>query len=134
MKMFVLGCLFSVASLFVALFLIVELGLYPINADADPHWLERAMVQKAVDAYVQANSKRLTNPLPSSTEVLISGMKTFKSHCAQCHGSPTQPDATFGNSFFPRAPQFSLKGLDDETKEIFWRIKHGIRMTGMPAF
>jgi mono/diheme cytochrome c family protein len=134
MKSFLLGCLFTVCCFFVGAWAILKLGVYPINADAEAFWLEKKVAKMAIHSHLNKQTKDLKNPFSATPEVLNEGMKSFKSNCAGCHGSPTHVDATFADSLFPKAPQFGHKGLNDSSAEIFWLTKHGIRMSGMPAF
>jgi thiosulfate dehydrogenase len=132
---FLFGCIFTVLLICAVVVGVAKLGLYPVNADADPSWLERRLSHWAVDGYVPSQAKMLSeNPLKPTESVLMEGMKAFKSNCAGCHGSPADKEGHFGKAFFPKAPQFGNEGLDDDPREIFWITKHGIRMTGMPAF
>lgn len=134
MRSFLFGCLFSVLFVAGAGFLALWLGFYPVNADTDPAWAEKKLAKMAVDAYVSRQASKLENPIAVSPEALMDGMKSFKSNCAGCHGFSPQKDSTFADSMYPKAPQFGHKGLHDEVEEIFWITKHGIRMSGMPAF
>lgn len=65
----------------------------------------------------------------------------YKQNCAQCHGIPGQ-DVNYAKWMYPAAPQLFKKHAkgnvvgvsDDEPAETFWKVKNGIRLTGMPAF
>lgn len=36
---------------------------------------------------------------------------------------------------YPKPPQLATDGVEDDPEGVsFWRIKHGIRLTGMPSF
>lgn len=56
---------------------------------------------------------------------------------AVCHGS-AQGDASaspIAKGLFQKPPQLATEGVEDDAQgESFWKIKHGIRLTGMPAF
>lgn len=53
--------------------------------------------------------------------------------CINCHGAPGGERAGFSEGLNPSPPD--LKDVtDDEPAHIFWAIKNGIRMTGMPSF
>jgi mono/diheme cytochrome c family protein len=55
-------------------------------------------------------------------------------NCATCHGAPGVTWVKFSEGLRPYPPD--LKGLvkDREPQHLFWVIKNGIRMTGMPSF
>lgn len=134
MRSFFFGCLFTLFSIAAIGFGILWLGLFPVNADAEPYWLEKKLAHIAVDSYVERQIASLNSPLKDTPDVLMDGMKLFKSNCAGCHGSPSNTDPTFANAFYPKAPQIGIKGTHGKLEETFWITKHGIRMSGMPAF
>ena len=63
------------------------------------------------------------------------GMSHYRENCLPCHGAPGVDAAEFHEGMNPSPP-----GIDAEVvqhgsdAELFWVIKNGIRMTGMPAF
>jgi len=134
MKNFLLGCIFATTCAVLCGFVILNLGLYPINADEEPAWLENELTKMMKNSYINRQIQVLKNPITATPEVLAEGMKSFKTNCAGCHGSPANRDATFANSLFPKAPQFGEEGLVHPAEETFWITKHGIRMSGMPGF
>ena len=67
---------------------------------------------------------------------LLEGAKVYKSHCAVCHGLPDVAKTAIAEGMAPKPPQL-FKGVgvtDDEAWESYWKVKNGIRMTGMPGF
>ena len=80
-------------------------------------------------------------PFPGSEDVYVSGAMVYKENCAQCHGVPGQ-DVDYAKWMYPKAPQLFKKHAkgnvvgvsDDDPGETFWKVKNGIRLTGMPSF
>jgi len=80
-------------------------------------------------------------PFPGSEDVYVSGAMVYKENCAQCHGVPGQ-DVDYAKWMYPNAPQLfrrhaknNVVGVsDDDPGETFWKVKNGIRLTGMPSF
>jgi mono/diheme cytochrome c family protein len=63
------------------------------------------------------------------------GAREFAEHgCANCHGAPGVNWAKFSEGLRPDPPD--LKDVVDELtpSQMFWVIKNGINMTGMPSF
>jgi mono/diheme cytochrome c family protein len=62
------------------------------------------------------------------------GAKSFSQRgCVHCHGGPGVEWSKFSEGLNPGPPD--LKDVvDDPPQEIFWVIKNGIKMTGMPSF
>jgi mono/diheme cytochrome c family protein len=67
--------------------------------------------------------------------VVQEGARAFSERgCVNCHGAPGVSWAKFSEGLRPDPPD--LKELVDELRpqDLFWVVKHGIHMTGMPSF
>ena len=65
----------------------------------------------------------------------LEGAKEFAEHgCANCHGAPGVNWAKYSEGLHPDPPD--LKDVVGELSpaQLFWVIKNGINMTGMPSF
>lgn len=63
------------------------------------------------------------------------GAAAFAAHgCANCHGGPGVGWAKFSEGLNPGPPDLKEVAPKLEPREVFWVVKHGIRMTGMPSF
>ena len=61
----------------------------------------------------------------------------IRQNCAFCHGLPLQAPSAASQGMFPHAPQlFTAKETvtDDPVGVTYWKVKNGIRLTGMPSF
>jgi thiosulfate dehydrogenase len=70
-------------------------------------------------------------------ENLIAAIKLYGQHCAICHGTAKgDPSASpVAKGLYPRPPQLASDGVEDDPEGFsFWKIKHGIRWTGMPSW
>jgi thiosulfate dehydrogenase len=78
-------------------------------------------------------------PIQPTDENLNAGAQIYQDKCETCHGTATEP-SEIGGKMFPRAPQlFERHGdvvgvSDDPVGETYWKVKNGIRLTGMPSF
>jgi thiosulfate dehydrogenase len=67
----------------------------------------------------------------------VTGASVYKKDCGFCHGMPEQEAPAVAQGMFPHAPQlFSPRGnvTDDPVGVSYWKVKYGIRLTGMPSF
>jgi mono/diheme cytochrome c family protein len=63
------------------------------------------------------------------------GAREFAEHgCANCHGAPGVKWAKFSEGLKPDPPDLKDVVKDASPSELFWVIKNGINMTGMPSF
>lgn len=65
---------------------------------------------------------------------LVMGVEHFAAHCAVCHGAPGVPKGDIAKGLYPPSPDLAVNSTRYTEAELFWIIKHGIKMTGMPAW
>ncbi len=72
---------------------------------------------------------------PNDSFSLASGRMLFGGRCAQCHGEDGRTATEVGRWMHPRTPDLgSLAVQEWSDAELFWIIKNGVRLTGMPGF
>jgi mono/diheme cytochrome c family protein len=63
------------------------------------------------------------------------GAREFAEHgCANCHGAPGVNWAKYSEGMHPDPPDLKDVVNDRTPEQLFWVIKNGINMTGMPSF
>jgi mono/diheme cytochrome c family protein len=134
MVKFFIGFLTAAVLISLALFCYVRFGFVDPRADIDPGSMEMRIAMPALDASVDRRAPDTKNPVQPTEENLQSGMKIYQSTCSGCHGDISHPHAAFGDSFYPRAPQFVEDAPDMTDSQNFYIIKHGVRLSGMPAW
>ena len=137
LKGLVAGFLTAVAAAFVAAYLLLISGRVPANADATPGRLETWMAGTSLDATLAREAPKGPNTVPISDANLIEGINLYAQHCALCHGTAAGDSSAspIAKGLYPRPPQLATDGVEDDAEGIsFWKIKHGIRWTGMPSW
>ena len=98
---------------------------------APEHFLAGRMRRWAVPA----NARKLKNPFADSAEAVAAGRAHFADHCASCHGNDGRGKTEIGQNLYPKAPDMWEKDTQSLSDgEIFYTIKNGVRLTGMPAW
>jgi len=100
----------------------------------DPPPLAWALVhvrQASIDRHADA-----TPPQALGDDKLVqAGARAFAQRgCVFCHGGPGADWAKFSEGLNPSPPDLSEVVGALEPRELFWVVKNGIRMTGMPSF
>jgi mono/diheme cytochrome c family protein len=132
---FIYGFIFALALLAGALFAAVKTGLVPANADSKPSPLEHWAAKTSLHATLDRETKGLTDPLQPTDENLSAGVKLYAANCAVCHGAADAKPSNLSQGFSVPAPQLAKDGVTDDPVAVsYWKIKHGIRFTAMPAF
>jgi mono/diheme cytochrome c family protein len=110
-------------------------GRAPVATDAPPMPMEKYLAKKALHAALDREMPK-TVPIPTSEANYLAGAQLYKDHCAVCHGLPGQKATAIASGMFPKPPELMRgKGVtDDEPGETYWKVVHGIRLTGMPGF
>lgn len=83
---------------------------------------------------IERHARRIEPP-PLSDEVLIGrGRTLYVAHCVQCHGAPGVAPEPFALGLTPLPKNLAPIARERSAAEIYWVIKNGIKMTGMPAW
>jgi mono/diheme cytochrome c family protein len=109
-------------------------GLYNIAADV-PHpqpiyWLLETVQEHSVEARVR--DIVVPNDLKDPDRI-SRGAGEYADMCSGCHLAPGMKRTEISHGLYPRAPELRRK-TDLTPAEQFWVVKHGIKMTGMPAW
>jgi cytochrome c553 len=134
MKYFLLAATLAIGTLI----LIGILGVicFDVSAIAEPGRAE-SHIASAGRHFLIRRASRAEN-LPTSAEIRVDPRgadKLYGMECAFCHGvnGPRQMDV--GGWMNPRAVDLSSAEVQRYSdRELFWIVKNGIRLTGMPAF
>jgi len=128
-----LGAVGVLLLLILVVAIVVFGGLYPVAASkGDPAgmgWL----LEETMEHGVKSGAKGLTPPRLMQADIREGGSH-FKAMCQQCHGGPGAKPEEFATVMNPRPPDLSKVASEWSVSELFWIAKHGIKMSGMPAF
>jgi mono/diheme cytochrome c family protein len=67
--------------------------------------------------------------------IVQAGARAFAARgCTNCHGGPGVGWAKFSEGLRPDPPDLKDIAKEREPRQLFWVVKNGIKMTGMPSF
>jgi mono/diheme cytochrome c family protein len=115
-------------------FLVFGTGRYDVAASVPPDMLDKLAPAAKVRS-IRRHAAPLSAPLSQDPATLERGLSHYRENCLPCHGAPGIEPAEFHEGMNPEPPHIDspqVQGYNDA--ELFWVIKHGIRMTGMPGF
>jgi thiosulfate dehydrogenase len=125
----------------VSVLLYFQFGHPPVAVADAPFPLESKIVKVPLQARIDRDSST-KSPLAVNDANLIAGAQIYKEQCSSCHGWKGKPSA-FAAYTFPKTPQLWAKhknnpgvvGVsDDPVEETYWKVKNGIRLSGMPSY
>lgn len=134
---FIVGIVATLVTLAAAGYGVLRAGIIPANADAKPGGFERYVANTSLEATLRDHAPKGSNPVPLNDASLIAGIKLYGAHCAMCHGTAAKgaPPTPIARGEYPQPPQLAKDGVEDDPQGwTFWKIKHGIRWTGMPSW
>jgi mono/diheme cytochrome c family protein len=117
---------------------VVIVGFTQIKLDAlqEPGHLETVFATQAKHLLVRWNSRDGIAPAPTDLQASVDeGDKLYGIECAMCHGPDGHTPTDSGRWMYPRASDLTSPAVQQYSdRELFWIVKNGIRLSGMPAF
>lgn len=116
----------------VAFFIFAFSGAYPVGADV-PHWrVTRAAIGMVREHAVAHSIAGIKVPPLDDPALIKLGAEHYSEMCVQCHLAPGVDKSELRAGLYPKPPD--LVRHAPEPPEAFWIIKHGFKMTAMPAW
>jgi thiosulfate dehydrogenase len=126
-----------------AFFLYLRSGYAPVSTSDSPLPFEQFFARLAISATISHELPRADAALPTEAD-LESGASLYRENCAVCHGFPDAPQTAVSKGMYPRPPQFfrpdrptaydPSNPYRPADPKAFWKVKNGVRLTGMPGF
>jgi len=108
-------------------------GAYNVAAD-EPHWsLTEAILGHARDRSIASRTAEIVVPDLGDDALITAGAGNYDAMCAGCHLRPGMDGSEISAGLYPVPPSLVQSPVNDPARA-FWVIKHGIKMTGMPAW
>ncbi len=107
-------------------------GTYNIGADVHHTAPVRSMIGVLVDRSVARRAGDLVVPDLTDPQRVLVGADHYAEMCTGCHLAPGLPENEMRPGLYPKPPQ--LAKFRPDPREAFWIIKHGIKMSAMPAW
>jgi mono/diheme cytochrome c family protein len=110
-------------------------GYYNVAA-SQAHWRTTLrLVNEVRELSIAFHSRNIKPPSLEVPGLLERGIRYYHESCRVCHGAPSFPPDEFARGLYPKPPDMAAEHVQEMGKtRIFWVLKHGIKMTGMPAF
>ena len=107
-------------------------GQYDIGADS-PHWsLTRQAIGALRERSIETRADKIRVPALDDPALVAEGAEHYSEMCTGCHLAPGTSESEMREGLYPKPP--NLTRFAPDPAEAFWVIKHGIKMSGMPAW
>ena len=111
------------------------LGFYNVGASqAEPNVVAWALARTRMASVDRHATERPPGSLDDPAMVRAGARAYAERGCVNCHGAPGVGWGKWSEGLRPDPPDLKKIVKDREPRQLFWVVKNGIGMTGMPAF
>jgi mono/diheme cytochrome c family protein len=113
--------------------LFVESGFYNIGADDHHTKIVLAMIEQLRERSIAVREGAVEVPALEDPKRVMAGAQRYASLCVGCHLAPGVTKSDIRPGLYPHPPNLAQEDTED-AQRAFWIIKHGIKMSAMPAW
>jgi cytochrome c553 len=108
-------------------------GIYNLGADDHHTRIVLAVLTQLRERSIAARSSSIVVPDLEDGSRLAGGAGHYAALCVGCHLAPGVTKSDLRPGLYPHPPNLAQEEVLDARKA-FWTIKHGIKMSAMPAW
>jgi mono/diheme cytochrome c family protein len=113
--------------------LFIESGYYNIGADDHHTKLVLTLIEELRERSIEARADTMDLHYVEDPEKIAAGAQHYAELCVGCHLAPGVTKSEIRPGLYPHPPNLAQEDLHDG-RRAFWIIKHGIKMSAMPAW
>lgn len=107
-------------------------GIYNIGADNHHTKPVFTVLQALRERSIHVRAEHIQVPNLDDPQLILKGAGQYAAMCTGCHLKPGVEDSELRKGMYPQPPNLAKVHVDPQ--DAFWVIKHGIKMSGMPAW
>jgi mono/diheme cytochrome c family protein len=109
-------------------------GVYNIGADAPHYTFVYRTLEKFRESAIRHHARDIVVPGDlDKPERIAAGAGLYQEMCTGCHLGPGVEKSEISQGLYPQAPELA-RGQQRSVAEQFWIIKHGVKLSAMPAW
>lgn len=108
-------------------------GVFDVAADSPHSALAYRFIHYVRERSVETRAASVNVPPPSNSAMLIEGAEHYDAMCTGCHLAPGMSENEMRPGMNPKPPVLFRMPRGNPAEQ-FWIVKHGLKMTGMPAW
>ncbi|URD62038.1 cytochrome c [Sphingomonas sp. KRR8] len=109
-------------------------GIYNIGADAPHSQLVYGLLRQLRERAIARQSSDIVAPKDLATPARIeAGAGLYQEMCTSCHLGPGVEPSELSQGLYPAAPNLTTTAARSAAQQ-FWIIKHGVKLSAMPAW
>ena len=116
--------------------IVMYTGTVNVSVLEPPSKLTRWFLNTNMERSVKTRAHKIEAPDLENEDMINSGAEHYISMCEICHGAPGKKDTEMAKGLEPKPPHLyeEEEAREWTAGEKFWITKHGIMITGMPAW
>src|SRR3954471_2840462 len=108
-------------------------GWFNVAADETHSRLMYSIMETVRWRSITTRARALQPPALDDPALIATGARHYAAMCSECHSAPDEKDSELRHGLYPKPPNLT-QPIKATAGEAFWVIKHGIKMSGMPAW
>jgi mono/diheme cytochrome c family protein len=109
-------------------------GVYDVAATRPHTALMRWVLSTTMDESVEHHARNVVVPSGFDQIDPANGIGHYREMCVTCHGAPGVEKGEIGQGLNPEPPDLQEAAADWSPAELYWIIRSGVKMSGMPGF
>jgi mono/diheme cytochrome c family protein len=115
-------------------FTVLRAGWYNIGATSPHLPIVYKLLEQGMRYSVRHHAREVAVPPLGGQAQVLRGAAVYRDNCAQCHGGPGFAQSLHGLSMQPLPGPLADASKHWKPRELYWITRHGIKMSGMPAW
>jgi len=127
-----LGVLVALSS---AAIIFMYTGWYDVAATTPHGDLATWFMEEVRDRSIAYHGKEIQRSALKDPRWVKAGFREYHAMCRLCHGAPGYPPTEIAQGLNPKPPKLASEEVQRRKEaDLYWVVKNGIKMTGMPGF
>jgi mono/diheme cytochrome c family protein len=118
----------------VGVYAFVKLGVYDVGASQRHTKFTQWITHDTMINSVEVRARGIRPPAWTSADQLLAGYCAYETHCVACHGAAAVAREPWVAGMEPSPPYLLDVSQRFTPGQLFWIVKNGIKMTGMPGW
>jgi mono/diheme cytochrome c family protein len=115
-------------------FAFIKSGIYNVAASKPHTKFTFYVTNETMIHSVRRHASGIVAPADASAAQVIRGFCVYETHCVACHGAAGVARQPWAGGMEPQPPYLLDATHKFTPAELFWIVRNGIKMTGMPSW
>jgi mono/diheme cytochrome c family protein len=115
-------------------FVFIKSGIYNVAASKPHTKFTFYVTNETMIHSVKRHAKGIEAPASAGAGQVVRGFCAYETHCVACHGAAAVARQQWTGGMEPQPPYLLDATHKFTPAELFWIVKNGIKMTGMPSW